>query len=116
MELIRILKALGDETRLRILNLLTQGELCVCEIQYALEATQSNISRHLKNLSVAGLLVSSKKAQWVSYKINEEIYLKFPFVQSLLESELDKLEFAKEDINKLAECQEQGIPCEMQVK
>ncbi len=112
MELIKVLKAIGDENRLRILNLLNQGELCVCEIQYALDTTQSNTSRHLKNLSDAGLLVSSKKAQWVSYSINEDIFQKFPFVKTLLETELNKLNFAEKDTKRLGECQQMGIPCE----
>lgn len=116
MELIRVLKAIGDENRLRILNLLKQGELCVCEIQYALDTTQSNTSRHLKNLSNAGLLISNKKAQWVSYSINEAIYQEFPFVQSLVETELNKLEFAEKDVKRLDECQQIGIPCEWNEK
>lgn len=112
MELVKILKALGDETRLRILNLLNKGEICVCEIQYALDISQSNTSRHLKNLSNAGLVTSNKKAQWVSYQINETILLKYPFLQSLLKTELNKLEYTEKDFKRLVECQRKGIPCE----
>ena len=114
MTLIRIFKALGDETRLRILNLLTNTELCVCEIQYSLDTTQSNTSRHLKTLSDVGLVVSSKKAQWVAYKINDSILIEYPFIQELLKNEIGKLEFGKRDLEKLSECQKKGIPCEMQ--
>ncbi len=113
MGLIKILKALGDETRLRILNLLTNAELCVCEIQYSLNTTQSNTSRHLKTLSNAGLVVSSKKAQWVSYKINDSILREHPFIKEILKKEIHQLEFANKDLEKFLECQEKGIPCEL---
>ena len=113
MELTKIFKALEDETRLRILNLLRNSELCVCEIQYTLDTTQSNTSRHLTNLSNAGLVTSTKKAQWVSYKIDDNILLEHPFVQEVLTHELDKLELYKRDLEKLAECQNNGIPCEV---
>jgi len=113
LELVKIFKALEDETRLRILNLLRNSELCVCEIQYTLETTQSNTSRHLTNLSNTGLAIPTKKAQWVSYKINEDILLEHPFIQEVLSHELDKLEQCKRDLEKLAECQNNGIPCEL---
>lgn len=114
MTLIKIFKALGDETRLRILNLLTNTELCVCEIQYSLDITQSNTSRHLKTLSDVGLVISSKKAQWVAYKINDSILVEYPFIKEILNKEMLKLEFGKRDLEKLSECQKRGIPCEIQ--
>lgn len=116
MDLIKIIKGLEDETRLRILNLLRHTDLCVCEIQYALETTQSNTSRHLTTLNNAGLVVSTKKAQWVSYKINENTLLEHPFIKQILDSELDKTTQSKKDLEKLAECQQQGIPCEINGK
>jgi ArsR family transcriptional regulator len=63
MELIQILKALSDKTRLRILNLLMQSELCVGEIEYLLNINQSNTSRHLSSLKNATLITYEKKAQ-----------------------------------------------------
>jgi ArsR family transcriptional regulator, arsenate/arsenite/antimonite-responsive transcriptional repressor len=112
MNLVRRLKVLGDETRIRILNLLKDSELCVCEITYALGATQSNISRHLEKLSSAGFVVSSKKAQWVSYKLNSELLAEYPFIENILKDELDKIDQCREDLKLLAECQVRGIPCE----
>lgn len=67
----RIFKALSDETRLRMLALLLNGEMCVCEIEKSLSLTQSNASRHLTALKNAGFLTSCKKAQWAYYKIDE---------------------------------------------
>lgn len=66
-----LFKALSDETRLRILALLEEGELCVCEIEASLLLTQSNASRHLNYLRRNGILASRKKAQWTYYKIND---------------------------------------------
>ncbi|MEL7648306.1 MAG: metalloregulator ArsR/SmtB family transcription factor [Sedimentibacter sp.] len=70
--MIEILKALADETRLRILSQILKGEMCVCEIEQCLELTQSNASRHLTILKKAGILDSYKNAQWTYYKISEE--------------------------------------------
>ena len=50
MNTVQMLKALGDETRIRIVNILRDGPLCVCEIESILEITQSNASRHLSKL------------------------------------------------------------------
>lgn len=112
MKLAKVLKVLGDETRIRILNLLKNSELCVCEITYALGATQSNISRHLAKLSDTDFVVSSKKAQWISYKINGDLLAEYPFIQTILDQEMEKIQQCKEDLKKLAECQSRGIPCE----
>lgn len=62
-------KGLADEKRLRILNLLFQGELCGCDIQHVLGATQSNVSRHLAYLKNAGLVVDRRVANRVYYSL-----------------------------------------------
>jgi len=67
-----IFKALSDETRLRILSLIWSREMCVCEIEKCLELTQSNASRHLTVLKNAGILSSTKHAQWAYYIVNKE--------------------------------------------
>ncbi len=63
MDIVQMLKALGDETRIRILNLLKDEELCVCEIEHILGITQSNTSRHLAKLSILKIVDYEKKAQ-----------------------------------------------------
>jgi len=112
MKLVKILKVLGDETRIRILNLLKNSELCVCEITYTLGATQSNISKHLAKLSDADLVVSSKKQQWISYKINERMLAEHQFIQTILDQEIDKIQQCREGLKNLSSCQARGIPCE----
>ena len=71
MEAVTYFKALADETRIRILNLLYKKELNVNEIVSILDMGQSRISRHLKILSDSSLLISRKDGLWVFYKANE---------------------------------------------
>lgn len=71
MILSEVFKALGDETRLRILNLLTVRELCVCQMIEVLKITQPNISKHLNRLRYAGVITCRKIAQWCYYSISK---------------------------------------------
>jgi ArsR family transcriptional regulator len=66
-----LFKALGEHNRLRILALLRNGEMCVCEIEDCINLSQSNLSRHLTVLKKCGILQSYKKAQWVYYTISD---------------------------------------------
>lgn len=68
-ELERSLKGLADVTRLRIVNLLCWGELCGCDIQRVLEASQSNVSRHLTYLKHAGLVLDRRDGFRVFYRL-----------------------------------------------
>lgn len=68
----KIFKALADETRLRILALLLDGELCVCEIMAALDLPQSTVSRHLAYLRNTGWVKDSRRGVWMYYKFNRE--------------------------------------------
>jgi len=68
MELVNYSKALDDETRLRLVNVLMRHELAVNEIVAVLGLKQSRISRHLKILSDAGLAVARRDGQWVFYR------------------------------------------------
>ena len=64
-----IFRALSDRTRLRILNLLQHGELCVCDLVGILDVPQPAASRHLAYLRRVGLVVSRKEGLWVFYKL-----------------------------------------------
>ena len=65
----RLFRALGDETRLRIIALLAHGELCVCHVQEALELSQPNVSRHFGILRTAGLVADRREGSWVYYRL-----------------------------------------------
>ncbi len=65
-----VLKALSDETRLRMVNLLYEkDELCVCDFTAVLHITQTKASRHLAYIKNAGIVSDRKQAQWVFYKL-----------------------------------------------
>jgi len=64
-----LLKALSERTRLRILALLTQGELRVCDLMAALNMPQSTVSRHLSYLKSARWIQSRRKGSWMYYRI-----------------------------------------------
>ena len=67
MELIRIYQCFCDETRLRILHLLTQGPLCVCHFQTILGESQVKISKHLAYLKEKGLVCATRHQNWMIY-------------------------------------------------
>jgi DNA-binding transcriptional ArsR family regulator len=69
----KIFKALSDETRLKILAYLQDGELCVCDIIEALGKPQSTVSHHLFLLQTAGLIKSRKQGRWILYSSEEEV-------------------------------------------
>ncbi len=68
----KIFKALGDKTRLRIINMLIQKPMCVCEMTSLLQFSQSTISGHLKVLRDAEVVVDIKTGLWVVYHLNRE--------------------------------------------
>ncbi|WP_027936858.1 ArsR/SmtB family transcription factor [Anaeroarcus burkinensis] len=68
--MLEIFKAFGDENRLRILNLLLQGPLCVCELEFVLQMSQTNVSRHLAKLKQAKVVQSFKQGQWMNYQMD----------------------------------------------
>lgn len=112
MSLIRILKALGDETRLSIVNVLRFENLCVCEIEVILQSSQSNVSRHLAKLRDAGIIYSEKKSQWVYYGINRDMLDKYSFIKILLDDELVKYPQYQEQLTKLRTHRQQNNICE----
>jgi ArsR family transcriptional regulator, arsenate/arsenite/antimonite-responsive transcriptional repressor len=68
---IKVMKALSDANRVKILKLLEQGSLCVCEIQAVLGLAQPTVSKHLKILEDAGLVSFYKEGLWVNYQLTD---------------------------------------------
>lgn len=100
-KLLDVLKALSDETRLRILNLLYEQELCVCDVMETLQISQAKASRHLIYLKNAGLVKDRKHAQWAFYSLTKDERLKF--IDSLVYDNLRSLELYQQDIVKMNE-------------
>jgi len=69
MDVIAVYKCLCDRTRLRILNLLREGPLCVCHLQEILEEPQVKMSKHLGYMKRHGLLEATRKNNWTIYAI-----------------------------------------------
>ncbi|SNR98915.1 transcriptional regulator, ArsR family [Anaerovirgula multivorans] len=67
-----LFKALSDENRLKILLMLTYGEMCACDIQDQLDLTQPTISHHMKVLQKAELVNIDKRGKWMYYSINDK--------------------------------------------
>lgn len=112
MEVLEILKALSDENRLRILNLLRWGKLCVGEIQSILGITQSNASRHLNKLKGVGIIKFEKDAQWVHYKLDEDFISKYPFLGEMIYNQLQQMGEYRGDVEKLAAYKVSGCNCQ----
>ena len=107
-ELIKTIKALSDEIRLRIINLLSQHqELCVCEMVDALGIPQSTISRHLIVLKNTGLVEDRKQGLWVLYKLSHPKDDN-TLIEALIENELKKYQVFKEDLEALRKRLESG--------
>lgn len=112
MDLIQVMKALSDETRMRILNILKDGDLCVCEIEFLLDITQSNASRHLNKLTNAKILNYYKVAKYVYYKINEDTIKEFHFLKEVIEKHAIKLNQCRIDYERLIKYKESNLSCD----
>lgn len=70
-ELIKVLKALSDPNRMRIMKMLQKREMCVCEMAEALGIAQPSVSRHMRILSDADLVVCRREGIWLQYLWNK---------------------------------------------
>jgi len=87
-ELETLFVALSDRTRLRLLNLMSEGEVCVCFFVEVLGEPQPKISRHLAFLRKAGLVTARRDAKWMHYSIAKP---KHPTAQRIVQQTLDAL-------------------------
>lgn len=112
MNLLQVMKALSDETRIRILNLLKEGDLCVCELEVLLDINQSNASRHLNKLTNSGILDYYKVAKYVYYKINENTIKEYPFISEVIGEHAVKLKLCNKDRERLKKYKNSGLNCD----
>jgi ArsR family transcriptional regulator len=68
---LKVMKALSDPNRVKIIKMLQQRFLCVCEMKAALNIAQPTVSKHLKLLEDAGLVTSEKDGLWVNYRLTD---------------------------------------------
>ena len=91
MRLIEIYQCLCDETRLRILHLLTQKPLCVCHFQSILDLPQVAVSKHLAYLKQRGMVEATRHEQWMIYRLprkgSEALELQLRCLQDCVQSQ-----------------------------
>jgi ArsR family transcriptional regulator len=109
--MIKLLKVLSDESRLRVLNLIQERECCVCEVMQAMEISQSKSSRILSALYDVGLLKLRREGKWALYSIDDENeeYVK-DIVTGILKSLRDN-PVAIADCEKLKKAERVGPSC-----
>ena len=108
---VQLFRALADETRLRILNLLVRGELCVCEIEQALEIGQSKASRHLAYLRNARLVTDRREGPWMYYAVADPDGLAHRFVLEWLAQANGEIPQAAADLKALEGLRTGGDVC-----
>jgi ArsR family transcriptional regulator, arsenate/arsenite/antimonite-responsive transcriptional repressor len=96
-----VLKALADGTRLRILGLLTTGEVCVCHIHDSLKISQPKASRHLAYLRRAGLVTTRRDGVWVHYKLAPAVDPLLATIQQAVTHTLGHVDTVKKDAQRL---------------
>ncbi len=79
---IKVMKALSDPNRVKIIKMLQHKTMCVCEMREALEVSQPTVSKHLKILEEAGLVDFSKDGLWVNYHLTDGS--RSPYVATML--------------------------------
>ncbi len=109
----RMFKAMGQMTRLKIIFLLAEQELCVCELEYLLGISQSAVSQHMRVLKDAELVTEERKGQWVFYRLNKDaIRQHLSGCLAIMEGGLVAAGEMAEDLAKLRHLQANPIvPC-----
>jgi len=104
-------KALADENRLRIINLLFHGEFCVCELEVFLGLSQSNLSRHLGKLKTSGIITAEKDGQWVHYMISEVFKSENVLLFEYLQKKMRKDQVFEKDIERMQNYKKSKLSC-----
>ncbi len=100
-ELIQVLKAVSDKNRIRIIKMLEQKKMCVCELSAVLEITQPSVSKHLSILNNAGILKDERNGQWIDYSLNDEIINQYaPTIKNIIREYLNSDPTIKDDLKK----------------
>ena len=100
-EATQLFKALSDDTRLRILGLLLEGELCVCDLMAILGLPQSTVSRHLAYLKNSGLVSDRREGIWMHYRLSEGESALHKDLLNLLQKDLSILSQVQDDSKAL---------------
>jgi ArsR family transcriptional regulator, arsenate/arsenite/antimonite-responsive transcriptional repressor len=109
-EIIKAFKALSEPTRLRIFLLLMERDLCVCELTFVLNMSQSRISHQLRLLRDANLVEDKREGRWSIYTIPHGVRENIePFLRRFAGPDLADSEFVLRDIERLAVCVRENV-------
>ncbi len=106
-----VFKACSDATRLRILFLLTERELCVCEIMAVLDLHQGKVSRHLAVMKQYGLLTDRREGVWIYYALAKDSSIALRHVKVYLYSARQVHDRVRADLDRLSGLASQGKIC-----
>ncbi len=111
-DVVKAMKALSDETRLRILNVLLERECCVCEVMQALNISQTRASRNLGILHDAGFLQMRKEGLWALYSIDQDgMKAYYPSLVEAMRQSLQDDQVAALDRKRLKTAERVGPGC-----
>lgn len=101
-ELVKVFKAVADPNRIRILKMLQQKTMCVCELSVVLGITQPSVSRHLAMMKDAGLVTDERNGQWINYELcTEKVNPYAPVIMEHIKSWINDKPRIKEDAAKI---------------
>lgn len=95
-ELVHIFKALSDENRLKIMNILSDAEACACKLLEALNISQPTLSHHMKILCDAHLVNYRKEGKWMYYSLNQELTHELSHLFNLIDEKVEKIQIKSE--------------------
>jgi ArsR family transcriptional regulator len=99
---VKILKALGDPSRLKLLKILSEKELCVCEIEEVMNMKQTTVSQQLRKLKEAEIVIERKEGWWSYYSLNREILEEFfDAFRDFIFTDIEKLEEFKPEEQRI---------------
>ena len=111
-DLIKALKALSDETRLRILNILLERECCVCEVMQALDISESRASRNLGIIQEAGFLKARRDGTWMLYSVDWDATNRYAIsLAKLINTSRISSDILYEDKKRLKKAVKKGPGC-----
>jgi ArsR family transcriptional regulator len=98
-ELVTVLKALADPMRIRVLKLLEEKKMCVCELTVVLGIQQSSVSHHLRILRDAGLVDDLRNGPWIDYQLAQSVYNEFaPTLLKIAKTWLNEEPIVRQDV------------------
>jgi ArsR family transcriptional regulator len=101
-DLVKVFKAVADPNRIRILKMLQQKKMCVCELAAVLGITQPSVSRHLSMMKNAGLVQDERDGQWINYELcNEKLNQYAPVIMRHIKEWISDNPRIQEDANKI---------------